>query len=57
MTCRPLAAADENLNIAGRFPKKWEQIELDRAMKMIADRVWESRERTFVESKDGQSLM
>ena len=26
-------------------------------MKMIADRVWESRERTFVESKDGQSLM
>ena len=24
---------------------------------MIADRVWESRERTFIESKDGQSLM
>jgi len=24
---------------------------------MIADRVWESRERTFVESQDGQSLM
>ncbi len=26
-------------------------------MEMIAERVWESRERTFVESKDGQSLM
>ena len=26
-------------------------------MEMIADRVWESRERTFVEEKDGQCLM
>ena len=26
-------------------------------MKMIAQRVWDSRERTFVESRDGQSLM
>jgi formate dehydrogenase major subunit len=26
-------------------------------MEMIADCVWQSRERTFVESKDGQSLM
>ena len=24
---------------------------------MIADRVWESRERTFVETRDGQNLM
>lgn len=37
--------------------KKWEALDLDTAMEMIADRVWESRERTFVESKDGQSLM
>jgi len=26
-------------------------------MDMIADRLWQSRERTFVEEKDGQSLM
>ena len=37
--------------------KVWEEIGLERAMQMIADRVWESRERTFVKSKDGQSLM
>src|SRR5215472_12266781 len=37
--------------------KQWEEIPLDQAMKMIADRVWQSRERTFSESKDGQSLM
>src|SRR5882762_8018247 len=39
------------------FAKEWEDLDLDRAMEMIADRVWESRERTFGESKDGQSLM
>ncbi len=39
------------------FSTEWEDLELETAMEMIADRVWESRERTFVESKDGQSLM
>jgi formate dehydrogenase major subunit len=39
------------------YSNHWEDLDLDRAMKMIADRVWESRERTFVESRDGQSLM
>jgi formate dehydrogenase major subunit len=37
--------------------KKWEEIPLDQAMEMIADRVWQSREHTFAESKDGESLM
>ena len=39
------------------FSKQWEDLELDKAMQMIADRVWESRERTFVETQDGQALM
>jgi formate dehydrogenase major subunit len=39
------------------FSKAWEDLELGKAMEMIADRVWESRERTFVESRDGQTLM
>ena len=35
-----------------------EELDLDKAMEMIADRVWESREeQSFVESQDGQSLM
>ena len=37
--------------------KQWEEIALPQAMEMIADRVWESRERSFVESREGQSLM
>jgi formate dehydrogenase major subunit len=39
------------------FSTKWEEIELQQAIEMIADRVWESRERTFEETRDGQSLM
>jgi formate dehydrogenase major subunit len=39
------------------FSTEWEDLELEKAMDMIADRVWESRQKTFVEEKDGQSLM
>lgn len=39
------------------YATRWEEIELDRAMHMVADRVWETRERTFLERKDGKSLM
>lgn len=39
------------------YGTQWEEIPLPQAMEMIADRVWESRERSFVETKDGQSLM
>jgi formate dehydrogenase major subunit len=39
------------------FGTQWEELDQDQAMQMIADRVWESREKSFVESQDGQSLM
>ena len=39
------------------FSKEWEDLDLDKAMQMIADRVWESRDRTFEEMRDGQNLM
>ena len=32
--------------------KEWTEISLDRAMDMVADRVWESRKRTFVHKQD-----
>jgi formate dehydrogenase major subunit len=35
----------------------WEYLDLETAMDMVADRVWESRERTFAEKKDGKALM
>jgi formate dehydrogenase major subunit len=35
----------------------WETLDLETAMNMVADRVWNSRERTFVEERDGQALM
>jgi formate dehydrogenase major subunit len=39
------------------FSKAWEDLPLDKAMEMIADRLWQSRERSFVETRNGQSLM
>ena len=37
--------------------KEWTEISLDRAMDMVAERVWESRKRTFVTNKmDRQSI-
>jgi formate dehydrogenase major subunit len=35
----------------------WEEIDLETAMDMIADRVWETRDRDFEETRDGKPLM
>lgn len=37
--------------------KEWEALELETAMDMVADRVWQAREKTFEETRDGQALM
>jgi formate dehydrogenase major subunit len=39
------------------FGTKWESLDLETAMDMIADRLWDSRDRTFVEKKDGEVVM
>jgi formate dehydrogenase major subunit len=39
------------------YSTKWEELELESAMEMVADRLWDSRERTFQEKKDGDVLM
>jgi formate dehydrogenase major subunit len=39
------------------FGTEWQDLDLETAMDMIADRLWESRNNTFVAEKDGQSLM
>jgi formate dehydrogenase major subunit len=36
---------------------KWEELDLETAMDMIAERLWESRERTFVEKENGETVM
>jgi formate dehydrogenase major subunit len=35
----------------------WEDMDLEKAMDMIADRLWVSRNENFVQTQDGQSLM
>jgi formate dehydrogenase major subunit len=39
------------------YSRKWQEIELETAMDMVADRVWETRDRTFQEKREGESLM
>jgi formate dehydrogenase major subunit len=39
------------------FAKHWEELDPETAMDMVADRLWDSRNRTFQESKDGETLM
>jgi formate dehydrogenase major subunit len=39
------------------YSKTWENIDLDKAMQMVADRAWDTRERTFQETREGESLM
>lgn len=36
---------------------RWEQIGLEQAMYMVADRLWETRERTFQETQDGNRIV
>jgi formate dehydrogenase major subunit len=39
------------------YSRQWEELDLETAMDMLANRVWESRERTFVEKENGATLM
>ncbi|HZR24194.1 MAG TPA: hypothetical protein VFA59_11440 [Vicinamibacterales bacterium] len=39
------------------YSREWCDLDLETAMDMIADRVWASRERGFVEEVDGKPLM
>jgi formate dehydrogenase major subunit len=64
--CPKGAASHQLLTHAGRltkvkyrapFAKRWQEIPLEEAMDRIADRLWESRERTFEEERDGRALM
>jgi formate dehydrogenase major subunit len=39
------------------YSRTWQEMELDEAMNMVADRLWDTRDRTFEERRDSQSLM
>ena len=64
--CPKGSASYELLTHPGRLTKiryrrprssKWEDLDLETAMDMVADRVWGTRERSFQEKKDGHALM
>ncbi len=39
------------------YASQWEELDLETALDMVADRAWATRERSFQETKDGESLM
>src|ERR1700743_3251945 len=39
------------------YGTEWESLDLETAMDMIADRLWQSREQSFVEKQDDEVLM
>ncbi len=39
------------------YSRTWREIDLETAMDMVAERMWDTRERTFQETREGQSLM
>ena len=47
----------KNVKYRRPFSTRWEEIDLETALDMVADRLWDSRDRTFREEKDGETLM
>lgn len=47
----------EKVKYRAPYSRTWQEMDLDQAMDMVADRLWHSRDRTFEETRDGQSLM
>ena len=39
------------------YSTRWQELDLETAMDMVADRLWDSRDRSFREEKDGETLM
>lgn len=39
------------------YSRTWRDIDPEEAMNMVADRMWDTRDRTFEEARDGQPLM
>ena len=39
------------------YARDWQELDLETAMDMVADRVWESRDRYFEETRGGEPLM
>jgi formate dehydrogenase major subunit len=39
------------------YSRRWQEIEQETAMDMVADRAWDTRDRTIQQTRDGESLM
>ena len=51
------AARDTRVKYRAPFASEWQELDLDTALDMIAERVWTTRERSFEAERDGLPLM
>jgi formate dehydrogenase major subunit len=51
------AARATRVKYRAPYATEWQDLDLDTALEMVADRVWESRARAFEPSRDGRPLM
>jgi formate dehydrogenase major subunit len=51
------AARETRVKYRRPYSTVWEHIDLETAMDMVAERVWQTRERTFEEQRDGEAVM
>src|SRR4051794_3897811 len=52
-----MGSSVEVMASVGDVTRRWEELDLETAMDMLADRVWQSREETFVEKEGDSTLM
>jgi formate dehydrogenase major subunit len=51
------AARATRVKYRAPFARDWQELDLEAALDMVADRLWESRAKNFVATRDGQPLM
>lgn len=58
-SCELVTHPERATRVQYRAPRSttWTELPLEQAMEMVAQRMWETRERTFTESRDGRSIM
>jgi formate dehydrogenase major subunit len=51
------AARETRVKYRAPHASEWQELDLETAMDMVAERVWASRERHFIETRDGAPIM
>ena len=57
MSCTPTRGRLKTVKYRRPYSRTWEELPLETAMDMIAERVWQTRDETFQETQDDEVVM